>query len=222
MKRIILSLILAFAICFSGTMKHSPYRPVIFTYTEPHIEVSLNYEVVKDTMQTPLPTPDVPFTRLRPLPHQRRDEELPSVLLKAFACSKANKIAVTPHENCHSFREFMKLIDLNMKPLQDTSLIYTSRYLFKCVLTKTGNFADNSRYPYYEYRFFNAADDRLMYILGYAHNLGFVYAKCKTVTTNGEPELREWNLDKINGQPVAAFLASDKGEYFRYFELLGK
>lgn len=213
-------LILAFGIFFSGTFEHSPSRPVVFTYTEPHIEVSLSYEVVKDTLQTPMPTPDVPFTHLRPLRNQRKDEELPIILSKSFACSKANKIAITPHENCHSFREFMKVIDLNMKPIKDTALIYTSQYLFRSVLTKVGNYNDNPNYPYYKFRFLNAADNKLMYILGYVHNFGFVYAKCKVQVGGGQTELREWSLDKINGIPVKTFINSDKAALFRYFELL--
>lgn len=205
---------------FSADFKPAPARKMVFTYHEPHIEVNLNYEVEKDTLETPFLTPNVPFTRLKKLRAERRDESLPPLLQKSFACSKSNRIAVSTHETCYNFRDFMKLIDLNIKPVTDTAMIYTSRYVFRTVLTKVQKFHDNPNYTYYEYKFFNRADRKLMYIVGYVHQLGFVYVKSKTQLEDGRSELREWQLEKINGIPVKSFLWSEDAAKFQYFNVL--
>ncbi len=191
--------------------------PLIYTYSEPTIEVSLDYQVVKDTLFTRLKSPDVPYTRMILMPGEREDESLPPILRKSFSCLK-NKIAITPHEKGFSFRDFKKLIDLNMDPEKDTSFIYTQRYMLNCVLTSVKNYMDHPDYQYYEFRFYNVSDKKLIYILGYVNKIGFVYAKSKIMTEDNRPELREWTLEKINGIPLKYFLDTPQAKKLCFLE----
>ena len=190
---------------------------MIYTYTEPTIEVSLDYQIVKDTLVTRLKSPNVPYTRLKKVAGQRRDESLPPILQKSFSCLKS-KIALTPHETGYSFRDFMKFIDLTMTPKKDTLFCYTQRYILNCVLTEVSDYLENPEFKYYEFRFYGVADNKLIYILGYVDKVGFVYAKSKVITEDNRSELREWSLEKVNGMPIKYYLNTPQAKMFHFLE----
>lgn len=189
----------------------------VYTYTEPTIEVSLDYKVIKDTLFTRLKSPDVPYTRLAKLAGQRPDESLPPLLTRSFSCLN-HKIAVTPHETGYSFRDFKPLIDLEMEPEKDTIFVYTQRYMLNCVLSKVGYYLDNPDFRYYEFRFYHASDKKLIYILGYVDKIGFVSVKYKVILENNQPELREWSLRQINGIPIETCLKTSYIQKFQFLE----
>lgn len=197
-----------------------PNRTTVFTYKEPTIDVSLYYEVQKDTLKSRMKVyPHVPYTVMKLIPNQETfGEEIPPILQKAISCHNG-RLAIAPHARCHMFKEFMQVINLKAAPIEDTLLAYTHRYMMRVVITQKKPYELAPHLMYYEIRMFNVADNRLVYILGFVENIGFTFAKCKVETYKGEFEMREWQLDKINGIPLAQYLASKPS--FAYFDIWG-
>lgn len=191
----------------------------IYTYEEPTISVKLDYEVIKDTLWSRTHHPDVLHTRMARLanPSQPTGENLPPILQKNFA-KRGSKIAITSHETTYYYKDFFQFLNININPIEDTIFVYTHRYAMRYVLAKVEYYQDNPDFLYKEFHFIDVKNNRLSYILGYVDNIGFVYAKHKIIGGSGGPEMREWQLTKINNIPIKEFLANAHSKYFHYFE----
>lgn len=215
-------IIILFLLFYSGiSHNHTPLwgAKTVFTYEEPNIKVPLDYEVIKDTLWSRTRHPDVLHTRIRRLANlaQPAGENLPGILEKNFA-KKGNKIAITSHEKVYFYKDFFQFLNTQIKPVEDTIFVYTQRYAMRYVLAKVENYHGNPDFLYKEFHFLDAKNNRLSYILGYVDNIGFVYAKHKIIGGSGKPEMREWNLSKINQIPIKDFIANANSKYFHYFE----
>lgn len=221
MKYVLSTTILCLLFISGISHTHTPLwgAKTIYTYEEPHIQVPLDYEVIKDTLWSRTHHPDVLHTRIHRLPNlaQPAGEELPIILQKNFA-KRGSKIAITSHETTHFYKDFFQFLKTNITPVEDTIFVYTQMYELRYVLAKQEAFQGNSEYIYKEFHFLDAKNNRMLYILGYVDNVGFVYAKHKIIGGSGKPEMREWHLTKINQIPIKAFLANVNSKSFHYFE----